>query len=328
MTKTTPEIMNNSQHKRAGFTLIELLVVIAIIAILAAILFPVFAQAREKARATACLSNLKQIGLAVTQYEQDYDEAVPCGTNGWGSGLGWASMVYPYVKSTAVFLCPSDAGVGDIISYGLNSNFVGSALNGSAPIPAIVAKMAGPANSVMLFEVLNCSKPNVWGSQPSNTVWTMAKMCKDSSSVGDCNNSPAGDGRNNTGGNTLNGGNGVGNGVVTSATTLKYATGFLANSGSVDASGNLNPGAITDTNSYFITGGQGRHQNGANYLLADCHAKFMQPGSVGAGLDATTNGTDNPATCPPGLNSFAPTVACSKDYAGNAKNYAATFALR
>jgi prepilin-type N-terminal cleavage/methylation domain-containing protein len=71
---------------RLGFTLIELLVVIAIIAILAAILFPVFAKVREKARTIACLSNLKQIGLAVAQYQQDFDESMPCGTAFSGTG--------------------------------------------------------------------------------------------------------------------------------------------------------------------------------------------------------------------------------------------------
>ena len=106
--------------KSNGFTLIELLVVIAIIAILAAILFPVFARAREKARQTSCLSNMKQIGLAAMQYVQDYDEKwhrhyFPTGTS-WPqpdgstptSSIIWTHMVYPYVNNTQVFLCPSD----------------------------------------------------------------------------------------------------------------------------------------------------------------------------------------------------------------------------
>src|SRR5580658_7657312 len=90
---------------KKGFTLIELLVVIAIIAILAAILFPVFAKAREKARQTACLSNEKQLGLAEMQYTQDYDETFPS-TNDYGTG--WAKTIYPYVKSLGVFACPDD----------------------------------------------------------------------------------------------------------------------------------------------------------------------------------------------------------------------------
>jgi len=103
--------------KRNGFTLIELLVVIAIIAILAAILFPVFSQAREKARQTGCLSNLKQIGTGLMMYTQDYDEAYPCNWFGglWpttpdGKQYKWMDAIYPYVKSEQVFTCPSDGG--------------------------------------------------------------------------------------------------------------------------------------------------------------------------------------------------------------------------
>src|SRR5580700_504414 len=118
--------VSRSPRSRSGFTLIELLVVIAIIAILSAILFPVFAQAREKARAISCLSNMKQIGLSVIMYTQDYDEQYAAGINVYGGGSGWAGQIYPYVKSTAVFHCPDDstaAGTNDHpSSYALNSN--------------------------------------------------------------------------------------------------------------------------------------------------------------------------------------------------------------
>jgi prepilin-type N-terminal cleavage/methylation domain-containing protein/prepilin-type processing-associated H-X9-DG protein len=124
-----------SQTKKSGFTLIELLVVIAIIAILAAILFPVFAQAREKARAISCLSNMKQMGLAENMYLQDYDETLnpyrivvpgdytfnPFWNNpnvGTGACAGssasdrqfWLVLLYPYIKNYDLFKCPSNPG--------------------------------------------------------------------------------------------------------------------------------------------------------------------------------------------------------------------------
>jgi len=106
--------MNRATSKK-GFTLIELLVVIAIISILAAILFPVFARARENARRTSCMSNLKQIGLGILMYSQDYDEKFPqarveltaskvTATNPYG----WADALQPYVKSVQLFQCPSE----------------------------------------------------------------------------------------------------------------------------------------------------------------------------------------------------------------------------
>ena len=118
--------------KKKGFTLIELLVVIAIIAILAAILFPVFARARENARRSSCQSNLKQIGLGVFQYTQDYDEKYPHlysnldGAANWATPTtaagdqGWAMLLQPYLKSTQIFQCPSEtvAPTADATAYG------------------------------------------------------------------------------------------------------------------------------------------------------------------------------------------------------------------
>lgn len=114
-------------RSRRAFTLIELLVVIAIIALLAAILFPVFARARENARRSSCASNLRQIGLSVLQYAQDNDEHMPpfFGTNTYvdaqGNTLaaslcfgGFRTLVEPYVKNTQVFVCPSDTGTHSI----------------------------------------------------------------------------------------------------------------------------------------------------------------------------------------------------------------------
>jgi prepilin-type N-terminal cleavage/methylation domain-containing protein len=106
-----------TQGKR-GFTLIELLVVIAIIAILAAILFPVFAQARAKARGASCLSNTKQLGLSYNMYTQDYDEVSP---NGRGGGWEWYTELQPYIKNIDLLYCP-DRTEGGPYNQGSGTN--------------------------------------------------------------------------------------------------------------------------------------------------------------------------------------------------------------
>src|SRR5262249_14181560 len=110
---------------------IELLVVIAIIAVLAAILFPVFAQAREKARQTACASNMRQMGLAVLMYAQDYDERLPLAASATATGfLNWHHFVDPYVKTKQIWVCPSanlplrDIYGNLVCHYGFNSVYL------------------------------------------------------------------------------------------------------------------------------------------------------------------------------------------------------------
>ncbi len=123
--------------KRSGFTLIELLVVIAIIAILAAILFPVFAKAREKARQTSCTSNHKQVGTAWMMYLQDYDErGIPYSSSGGSGGIAfaWNKLVQPYIKNTQVYSCPSNSNQISM-AYSFLLGGTGTKLS-SIPLPA------------------------------------------------------------------------------------------------------------------------------------------------------------------------------------------------
>ncbi len=115
--------MRTDNARARGFTLIELLVVIAIIAILAAILFPVFSKAREKARQTTCLSNVKQIGMSMLMYAEDYDERYMVVDH--AAGYDWFEPLYPYVKNRQIFRCPSyRAGAGEPESdYVINGLF-------------------------------------------------------------------------------------------------------------------------------------------------------------------------------------------------------------
>ncbi len=160
----------NTLVSRKGFTLIELLVVIAIIAILAAILFPAFARARENARRASCQSNLKQIGLGILQYTQDYDETYPRDYYDTGS---WNTVIFPYVKSLQVYKCPSnrsDLTVGTTPSGDIPLSYIGFvAPNGfehpvtHATIPSVIAsnffssgtrlsEIISPAEALMVGE--------------------------------------------------------------------------------------------------------------------------------------------------------------------------------
>jgi len=172
--------MPQTRHRRA-FTLIELLVVIAIIAILASILFPVFARARENARRASCQSNLKQIALGILQYTQDYDEkyppnwidfstttpvtdkSVPAGnftvTNGSGTPSGnyqtWMDFIFPYVRSVQIFVCPSVQYNAAYPSYGYSAALGGRNLGsfGGTSGPALsLAAVKRPAECYMVID--------------------------------------------------------------------------------------------------------------------------------------------------------------------------------
>jgi prepilin-type N-terminal cleavage/methylation domain-containing protein/prepilin-type processing-associated H-X9-DG protein len=182
-------LANNKTEKikASGFTLIELLVVIAIIAILAAILFPVFGRARENARRSSCMNNLKQIGLGIMQYSQDYDETLPlaginysnasCGPN--PVKVSWRTIIFPYVKSSQLFSCPSnqrndkptctnngadcDPNVSGInISYGSNMNSLSAGVgNGSdCTLRGKLPRLARFENTTQLIVIGETSEGN------------------------------------------------------------------------------------------------------------------------------------------------------------------------
>ncbi|MCW3058623.1 MAG: prepilin-type N-terminal cleavage/methylation domain [Capsulimonas sp.] len=140
----------NKNSKTSGFTLIELLVVIAIIAILAAILFPVFAKAREKARQISCASNERQLGLGIMQYVQDNDETFPAGNQGH-SGAGWATNIFPYTKSAGLYHCPDDANSRGVESYGINQNLTGGG-TGFRQASMSLGGLNAPASTILLAE--------------------------------------------------------------------------------------------------------------------------------------------------------------------------------
>jgi prepilin-type N-terminal cleavage/methylation domain-containing protein len=152
--------MRSAPFSDRGFTLVELLIVLSILTILAGILLPVFARARENARQSACLSNERQLGMALALYSQDYDARLPAGLAG-DRGQGWAGQIYPFVRNVALYKCPDDTGNhrhdeatnnehNDLttsrsyrISYAMNCNLAGRPEAG----------LTAPSNTVLLFEV-------------------------------------------------------------------------------------------------------------------------------------------------------------------------------
>lgn len=158
-------------HRRSGFTLIELLVVIAIIAILAAILFPVFAQAREKARQTSCLSNNKQTGLGTNMYVQDYDETFPINLylgNSSTCVMTFYQEIQPYQKNSQIVVCPSD-------SHPLN--FITAMATIGLPPPCITSPVFTVASYQPNYALIDDGDPNpIFGAETGRGVKTLAAI--------------------------------------------------------------------------------------------------------------------------------------------------------
>lgn len=298
-----------------AFTLIELLVVIAIIAILSAILFPVFATAREKARQTTCASNLKQLALAVIQYTQDYDETVPLGNSAYGTS--WSNQVYPYVKTVGVYTCPDDqfdapaweSAVGNTcggvsnsimkaISYSFNWDLISSNDSGNGWPGGHLNLVTAPDSTVMFTEVTGSS------ANPTSSVLVRWPPAGDNSP---CSHAGITWGSGYTTANLMSSTTDGAQIMAYSSlsATAQFATGPLG-SGSIPASASASP-----INQYsFISGCQnafsgagstlaactgipqapsaGRHSGGSNFAMADGHVKWLIGSKVSVGFTAGT----------------------------------------
>ena len=240
-------------RRRCGFTLIEMLVVLAIVALLAAVLFPVFSHVREKGRQAACVSNLHQLGLALSSYTIDYDEQFPtskiAAVN--TTNVAWAGQVHPHVQNTGVFRCPTDdtpSANAPVVSYGLNLNLAAA---------SSLAALTAPSRTVLLFEV----------SGDTAQVTDYAEGQTNGS------NPP----HFSASGNGLNGSlaNLTGLGPL-SADSAQYATGAMDNSQAII----LLPPNLDQYQH------PGRHSGNANFLLADGHVKWTAASGVSAGGNA------------------------------------------
>ncbi len=180
--------MHYSTRRSRGFTLIELLIVIAIIAILAAILFPVFARARENARRASCSSNVKQISLGLMQYTQDYDEKFP----GWytdpdGGGFvintadrGWTENIQPYLKSLQLYQCPSESTTAPATGNGLGYSdyFINARIASTDPAGiaqptaggAALSSLDSPTLTIMAGDGGSFNSENQMSNWPYNTA--------------------------------------------------------------------------------------------------------------------------------------------------------------
>jgi prepilin-type N-terminal cleavage/methylation domain-containing protein/prepilin-type processing-associated H-X9-DG protein len=314
------------ERSKIGFTLIELLVVIAIIAILAAILFPVFETAREKAKQATCLSNENQLGLAIMQYVQDNDETYPdCNLQNainaqsppgsfseWGQTFpwGWAGQIYAYVKSTDVYACPDDKDVKPTVSYVMNYNC----------LQMTQAKLNAPAETVMLYENFG----GVGFGLVDNTLSTGTSAGFNAVSPGH----PAISAADNYS---------IADAGIGSDDNDEQWEGGIRSAGDLGNCGNkAEPGGWDNA-----APGTGVHGSGSNFLVADGHVKFVQPQFVSPGPDHTSAfspygyiSSTTAGVCPPHINNdttwYFPYWLPNGNSAGtgNMGNYALTFSTQ
>jgi prepilin-type N-terminal cleavage/methylation domain-containing protein/prepilin-type processing-associated H-X9-DG protein len=270
-------------QKRA-FTLIELLVVIAIIAILAAILFPVFAQAREKARQTSCLSNQKQMGLGVMMYTQDYDETFPAAyyyNNDLSSAGGythWSGVIQPYVKNLGIFVCPSDKNRGLAPTNFIGNNLGAGVPSGQTSQVATIQDNQAPrlsyiANGAVLSRKRRTADPgNVVGIAAMDAPASTIMVAEMTDSVPCINGSSAASGvayktHRNTHTVKTAAGAAFTQETEASGTPLMALTPAEANS----SFATCQAGTISHFTAYIAPR---RHSDGANYTFSDGHSKF------------------------------------------------------
>ncbi len=246
-----------------AFTLIELLVVIAIIAILASILFPVFAQAREKARSISCLSNTKQIGLAIMQYTQDYDETAPAGT--YQPGLGWAGQSYAYMKNAQVYKCPDDPTQNVALSGVSYAKYASSYVyNLDIALSPSLAALVSPASTVLATEVVGDKAEIPVSNEYSGSGLPPSTYTMSASSDGLTVIYYRPDGAMVLGGPQLD-------------------TGVLGSYNS------HNPPALPYSIWFLRADASGRHTGGANYIAGDGHSKWLRPTAVSCGPSAASS---------------------------------------
>lgn len=284
-------------RRRSGFTLIELLVVIAIIAILAAILFPVFGRARENARRSSCQSNLKQIGLGIMQYVQDYDDKYPMAyfyknnDNSSGGYVHWTALVHPYVKSEQLYVCPSDRNGGIAPTFAYGGMTVSSPPADGAPNDGGIVNQAGTVTdnqAARLSYVVNSAlmPRKRKTTDPANIVSLSA--VEDSASTilgGDLTDYPncvqgssvasgaAVKSHRSANAFMKNAGGGAWAGEVAGdyGSPVYAATAAIAEQ-QIDSC-NATP---SDSNLHIVYVGGKDHFDGANYIFADGHVKYQK----------------------------------------------------